>query len=195
MHPTLAVLKKAVFVPELKAGVASQPFKRAQEGLFQGRSKQYGNNVPFSKHKTRRSWLPNVQNKRLFSEALNETIKLKVTARAVKTISKHGGLDNYLLKGSEPKDLSDEGMRLRVRILEAMRNAKKHYIPPIESPLERSRVLASRATKRIRRMGMPTLQDAAKVRVSVMGKLGLATPDKDPCVVHRQSFRCLTDVL
>ena len=66
----------------------SLPFKRAQLGLFQGKTKQYGNNVPFSKKKTRRSWLPNVHNKRLFSDTLQRNIRFKVTARALRTIKK-----------------------------------------------------------------------------------------------------------
>ena len=50
--------------------------------------KQYGNNVPFSKHKTRRTWLPNVQQKRVQSEALGEAVRLKLTTRALRTIKK-----------------------------------------------------------------------------------------------------------
>lgn len=68
--------------------VVSQPFKRSQGGLFQGKTKQYGNSVPFSKHKTRRTWLPNVQQKRLPSETTGEMIRVKVTTRALKTIKK-----------------------------------------------------------------------------------------------------------
>ncbi|KAI0365424.1 hypothetical protein BV20DRAFT_973315 [Pilatotrama ljubarskyi] len=68
--------------------VVSAPFKRAQLGLFQGKTKQYGNNVPNSKHKTRRTWLPNVHNQRLFSDALQQYVRLKVSARALKTIKK-----------------------------------------------------------------------------------------------------------
>jgi ribosomal protein L28 len=68
--------------------VVSQPFKRSQLGLFQGKTKQYGNNVPFSKHKTRRTWLPNVQYKRLFSETLGENVRVKITTRALRTIKK-----------------------------------------------------------------------------------------------------------
>lgn len=68
--------------------IVSQPFKRSQEGLFHGRMKQYGNSVPFSKHKTRRTWLPNIQNKRLTSDALGETINLKVTVKALRCIEK-----------------------------------------------------------------------------------------------------------
>lgn len=82
MLPSIPLLKSAV------TAVVSQPFKRAQLGLFQGKTKQYGNNVPFSKHKTRRSWLPNVQSKRLFSDTLGQFVKVKLTTRALKTIKK-----------------------------------------------------------------------------------------------------------
>jgi len=77
-----------MFASLVRLGELSQPFKRSQFGLFGGKTKQYGNNVPFSKHKTRRSWLPNVQRKRLPSEALGEDIRVKVTTRALKTIKK-----------------------------------------------------------------------------------------------------------
>ena len=68
--------------------VLSQPFKRSQFGLFQGKNKQYGNNVPFSKHKSRRTWLPNVQQKRIPSATLGMPIRVKLTTRALKTIKK-----------------------------------------------------------------------------------------------------------
>ncbi|KAI0797334.1 ribosomal L28 family-domain-containing protein [Irpex lacteus] len=108
MFPTALRLLEAV----------SLPFKRAQLGLFQGKTKQYGNNVPFSKKKTRRSWLPNVHNKRLFSDALQRNIQLKVTARALRTIKKHGSLDQYVLK-TNPELLGYEGMRIRMAVQEA----------------------------------------------------------------------------
>jgi ribosomal protein L28 len=77
-----------MFATLLRLGEFSQPFKRAEFGLFGGKSKQYGNNVPFSKHKTRRTWLPNVQRKRLPSEVLGEKLRVKVTTRALRTIKK-----------------------------------------------------------------------------------------------------------
>ena len=76
--------------------------------------KQYGNNVPFSYEKTRRTWLPNIQSKRLYSETLGE-VKLKVTTKALKTIDKYGGLDAYLL-GSKTEVLGDKGMSLRALV-------------------------------------------------------------------------------
>lgn len=114
----------------------STPFKRSQLGLFHGKIRQSGNNVPFSKQKTKRTWLPNVQQKRLHSEALGESVRLKLTTRALKTIKKvrfsvrfscngltgsvfvqYGGLDDYLLN-TKTDLLGQEGMRLRVLVRE-----------------------------------------------------------------------------
>ncbi|CAE6535188.1 unnamed protein product [Rhizoctonia solani] len=95
----------------------SAPFKRASQGLFGGLTKQYGNNVPHSMKKTRRTWIPNVQTKRLFSETLGHHVQLKVTTRALRTIDKYGGLDGYLL-GSSCFKLGEEGMRLRMLVKE-----------------------------------------------------------------------------
>jgi large subunit ribosomal protein L28 len=39
-----------------------------------------------------------VQYKKLYSEVLDEMIKFHVTASALRSIDKYGGLDNYLLK-------------------------------------------------------------------------------------------------
>ena len=75
-------------VPRLTAHVAGQPFKRSQLGLFHGKMIQFGNNVPFSLRKTRRTWLPNVQSKHLFSNTLNKHVHVKLTTTALKTIKK-----------------------------------------------------------------------------------------------------------
>ncbi|RPD60569.1 hypothetical protein L226DRAFT_506457 [Lentinus tigrinus ALCF2SS1-7] len=112
--------------------VVSAPFKRSQLGLFQGKTKLYGNSVPNSKHKTRRSWLPNVHNKRLFSDALQQHLRIKLTTRALKTIKKHGGVDNYLLK-TKPELLGWEGMRLRVMVREKQQASPVEEIAKVDS--------------------------------------------------------------
>jgi len=110
----------------------SSPFKRSQLGLFHGKMRQTGNNVPFSKHKTKRTWLPNVQSKRLRSETLGKDLKIKVTAKALKTIKKYNGLDNYLLN-TKSELLGQEGMRLRILVREgqeALKAAPQHQPSP-----------------------------------------------------------------
>ncbi|KZV95985.1 hypothetical protein EXIGLDRAFT_671558 [Exidia glandulosa HHB12029] len=100
--------------------IVAQPFKRSQMGLFHGAMKQYGNNVPHSLHKTRRTWMPNIQVKRLYSRVMGEWIKLTLTTRALRCIDKAGGLDEYIMN-TKSDLLGWEGMRLRVMLRERMK--------------------------------------------------------------------------
>lgn len=70
--------------------------------------------------KTRRYWRPNVQNKRLWSNALRKFVKTRVTARVLRTIDKVGGLDEYLLgeKAQRIKELGMGGWKLRWRVMQ-----------------------------------------------------------------------------
>lgn len=91
--PTLSTLPAAL----------SQPFKRATLGLFHGKTIQYGNNVPHSLNKTRRTWLPNVHTKTFDSPLLARRVQVKVTARALRTIHKVRS-DLALWTGGESTD-------------------------------------------------------------------------------------------
>lgn len=179
--------------------VLSQPFKRSQFGLFQGKNKQYGNNVPFSKHKSRRTWLPNVQLKRIPSATLGMPIRVKLTTRALKTIKKvvfslltsfcsniaaqHGGLDKYVEK-TPTELLGYEGMRIRLMLRDARKEAKdakaaRRKPPPEDSLLARrldlftqKRMLgARRITDRVRH----TLDSARMAREEATKALGLTS--------------------
>lgn len=70
--------------------------------------------------KTRRYWRPNVHSKRLWSESLGSFIKIRVTARVLRTVDKCGGLDEYLLgeKAGRIKELGMGGWKLRWRIMQ-----------------------------------------------------------------------------
>ncbi|KAL5478428.1 hypothetical protein ACEPAI_2612 [Sanghuangporus weigelae] len=127
-------------LPALSKHLLSKPFKRAQTGLFHGSLIQFGNNVPFSKHKTRRTWLPNVQHKGLFSDLLGRELRLKVTTRSLRTIRKYGGLDQYILN-TRHELLGPEGMRIRIMLREkqeqlarqAVRNTRLANLHPAPS--------------------------------------------------------------
>ncbi|EMR08897.1 ribosomal protein L28 [Pneumocystis murina B123] len=99
-------------------------FKRADKGLYANRCIQFGNNVPKSKHKTRRKWLPNIQKKLIYSKALDKLVQLKVSTRALRTIAKVGGLDEYLTgnKSARLKELGMRGWELREMVLKARKN-------------------------------------------------------------------------
>ncbi|KAF1991402.1 hypothetical protein K402DRAFT_308506, partial [Aulographum hederae CBS 113979] len=96
-------------------------YKQSNTGLYGGVKIQFGNIVSEKNEiKTRRRWHPNVQRKKLFSVALNRFIRVKLTARALRTIDKVGGLDEYLLgdKPARVKELGMKGWLLRWRIMQ-----------------------------------------------------------------------------
>lgn len=80
-----------------------------------------GNNVSHANNKTRRRFLPNIQSRRLFSETLGETVRLKIAASTLRTIEKRGGLDGYLLEAAEA-ELPRELVRLKRRVATAQDN-------------------------------------------------------------------------
>ncbi len=55
-----------------------------------GKRPMSGNNVSHANNKTKRRFLPNLQKKRFFLPSENRWIRMKVSARAIKTISKKG---------------------------------------------------------------------------------------------------------
>ncbi len=57
-----------------------------------------GNNVSHAKNRTRRRFLPNLQNVSLMSEILGRAVSMRLSTNAIRTIEYHGGLDAYLLK-------------------------------------------------------------------------------------------------
>ncbi|AIK96723.1 50S ribosomal protein L28 [Candidatus Odyssella acanthamoebae] len=59
-----------------------------------------GNNVSHANNKSRRRFLPNLQNVSFMSEALGRAISMRLSTNAIRTIEFHGGLDAYLQKVS-----------------------------------------------------------------------------------------------
>jgi len=85
-----------------------------------GKKVQFGNNVSHSKRRTRRTFKPNVQKVTLTSDALGCSVSLDIAARTLRTVQKKGGLDQYLLK-TEDRELAEEGLRLKRRVLRSLR--------------------------------------------------------------------------
>ena len=55
-----------------------------------GRKPMFGNNVSHAHNKTRRRFLPNLQNKRFWLEKEKRFVRLKVSAKGLRIIDKHG---------------------------------------------------------------------------------------------------------
>ncbi len=85
---------------------------------------QTGNNVSHSHRKTRRRFMPNIQNVSLLSEALGKTVSLKITAASLRTVEHNGGLDSFLLTTSNRK-LTDEAIKIKRQIKKALEASPK----------------------------------------------------------------------
>ena len=81
-----------------------------------GKTFQSGNNVSHAKNRTRRRFLPNLQNITFISEKLGRSIRLRVAAKAIRTVEKKGGLDEYLVSTSNTK-LPPEALKIKKKIL------------------------------------------------------------------------------
>ena len=80
-----------------------------------GKGVMTGNNVSHANNRTRRRYLPNLNNVTLISEALGESHRFKVSADALRTVEHRGGLDAFLLKQSDA-DLSLKARKLKRRL-------------------------------------------------------------------------------
>ena len=74
-----------------------------------------GNNVSHAVNKTKRRFLPNLQNVSFFSEILGKKVKLKVSSKGIKTVEKKGGIDNYVIT-SKNSLLSPEVIKIKIII-------------------------------------------------------------------------------
>jgi large subunit ribosomal protein L28 len=77
-----------------------------------------GNNVSHANNKTRRRFLPNLQDTSFMSDVLGTTIRLRLTTRGIRTIEHNGGIDAYLL-GTPDRSLTATSITLKRRIARA----------------------------------------------------------------------------
>jgi len=87
-----------------------------------GKTAQVGHKVSHSNRKTKRRFLPNLLNVTMISDELGRSVKLRVSANALKTVDHRGGLDAFLLKASDD-DLSVRALELKRQIRKKKRAA------------------------------------------------------------------------
>ena len=76
-----------------------------------GKGRMIGNNVSHANNKTKRVFLPNLQDVTLLSDALDRGFKFRVSTAGLRSVEHNGGLDNWLMK------TSDDNLSLRARRL------------------------------------------------------------------------------
>ena len=73
---------------------------------------QVGHKVSHSNIKTKRRFLPNLLNVTLISDTLGRSVKMRVSANALKSFDHRGGLDSFLMKAKDA-ELSPKARELK----------------------------------------------------------------------------------
>jgi large subunit ribosomal protein L28 len=101
-------------------GLDGRPFQEEIEMSriceLTGKGRLVGNNVSHANNKTKRTFLPNLQNVTLISDTLQRGVKLRVSMSGLRSVEHVGGLDNWLVKTSDDK-LSLNVRRLKREIV------------------------------------------------------------------------------
>jgi large subunit ribosomal protein L28 len=74
-----------------------------------------GNNVSHANNKTRRRFIPNLQNVSLYSDKLGKKLKFKIATSTLRTVEKNGGIDSFLIKSID-SNLSQEARKFKKSI-------------------------------------------------------------------------------
>ncbi|MFK7870464.1 MAG: 50S ribosomal protein L28 [Roseobacter sp.] len=83
-----------------------------------GKGPMTGNNVSHANNKTRRRFLPNLNDVSLQSESLGRAFKLRISAAALRSVDHRGGLDKFLAKAKDT-ELSTNALKIKKAIAKA----------------------------------------------------------------------------
>ena len=80
-----------------------------------GKTRLIGNRVSHSNRKTKRRFLPNLLNLTLMSDSLGRSVRLRISANALKTVDHRGGLDAFLLAAKD-SELSPRALEIKRQV-------------------------------------------------------------------------------
>lgn len=92
----------------------------SRQCVVTGKKQMVGNNVSHAKNRTKRTFMPNVQDTSVFSETLGKKVKMRVSAAGLRTIDHKGGLDAYLVDTAPTKlDVSLRPVKAQIEKIQA----------------------------------------------------------------------------
>ena len=84
-----------------------------------GKGVMTGNTVSHALNRTRRRFLPNLLQVTLLSDALKRSVKLRISAHALRSVEHRGGLDAFLVKAKDD-ELSPRALELKKQVRDAL---------------------------------------------------------------------------
>lgn len=83
-----------------------------------GKGPMSGNTVSHANNKSRRRFLPNLNEVTLISDILGRSFKLRISAAALRSVDHRGGLDAYLAKAKDD-ELSADAAKIKKEVAKA----------------------------------------------------------------------------
>ena len=83
-----------------------------------GKGPMSGNKVSHANNKSRRRFLPNLNEITLISDILGRSFKLRISAAALRSVDHRGGLDAYLMKAKDD-ELSSDARAIKKDVVKA----------------------------------------------------------------------------
>ena len=83
-----------------------------------GKGPMTGNNVSHANNKSRRRFLPNLNEVTLISDVLGQSFKLRISAAGLRSVDHRGGLDAFLAKAKDD-ELSANALKIKKAIAKA----------------------------------------------------------------------------
>ena len=83
-----------------------------------GKGPMSGNTISHANNKSRRRFLPNLNEVTMISDVLGQSFKFRVTAAALRSVDHRGGLDAYLAKAKDD-ELSANALKIKKDIAKA----------------------------------------------------------------------------
>ena len=87
-----------------------------------GKGPMVGNNVSHANNKTKRRFLPNLNDVTLTSETLGQSFKFRISAAALRSVDHRGGLDGFMAKAKDG-ELSARALKVKKDIQKAQSTA------------------------------------------------------------------------
>jgi large subunit ribosomal protein L28 len=83
-----------------------------------GKGPMSGNMISHANNKTRRRFLPNLNEVTMISDVLGKSFSFRVSSAALRSVDHRGGLDAYLAKAKDD-ELSDNALKVKREIAKA----------------------------------------------------------------------------
>ena len=96
----------------------NKEFDMSRRCELTGKGPMTGNNVSHANNKTKRRFLPNLNDVTLQSESLGRGFKMRITAAALRSVDHRGGLDAFLLKAKD-SELSDNALKIKKEVVKS----------------------------------------------------------------------------